>query len=287
MTRRDHSTSDVPVDPLPEAPRGVVDVREVTFRWEPVEGIDEYRLEVAEDASFETVVVDEPVQGGEHVLRERFAPEGDTYFWRVLAHDGRGWSRGERVESFIAGTTRQVEEVRATHGGTEHPDETERFGPPGALMQGAGSEASAEATGHEVIPRTEAERREGVAREGVEAGQILGLAGAVAVAIVLIVVLVFFWIGSVSRFTRDTVAAGATYVELEEAERNAARLLGSYGVVDEAQGIYRIPIDRAMSRMVNQAYQQTGRTSAAALPLPAEELPAEEQPAEGLSAPVQ
>jgi hypothetical protein len=54
------------------------------------------------------------------------------------------------------------------------------------------------------------------------------------------------------------VLAETTYPELREAMASAAGRLTQFGVVDQAQGVYRIPIDRAIDLMVNEQFQNGG-----------------------------
>lgn len=267
MTVQNNPKSDVPVDPRPLEPRGgsVVDVEVLTLRWEPVEGTDAQRLEVAAASDFETLVVEEDVEGDACDLGGRFEADDHTYYWRVLARDERGWSRGERVQSFVAGTAEERAAVQDTK--TERPDEDEELGPYPELVGSAGAEAVAEMTGRERAKLDE-ELRQGVAQEGVEAGQIIGIAASILLVITIIAVLLSMWIFNVSRFTRFAVADEARYIERVEAEQEAAQLLDQYSVVDEEAGIYRVPIDQVMSRMLNQAYEQRGEGATGRLPLP-------------------
>ncbi|SHK59794.1 hypothetical protein [Rhodothermus profundi] len=62
----------------------------------------------------------------------------------------------------------------------------------------------------------------------------------------------------------EAAAASLRYPLREETEAHARQLLEGYGVVDAEEGIYRIPIDRAMEEVV-KAY---GGDSAWTLPRP-------------------
>jgi hypothetical protein len=61
-----------------------------------------------------------------------------------------------------------------------------------------------------------------------------------------------------SRDIRTRVLAETTYPELREARASAAGRLTQFGVVDQAQGVYRSPIDRAIDLMVNEQFQNGG-----------------------------
>jgi hypothetical protein len=79
-----------------------------------------------------------------------------------------------------------------------------------------------------------------------------------AVVVVMIVVIVIllneFFIISKERITYEQVLApeSAALRELRAREEN---LLGSYGVVDAQEGIYRVPIERAMQLLADEAYR--------------------------------
>jgi hypothetical protein len=66
--------------------------------------------------------------------------------------------------------------------------------------------------------------------------------------------------------TRQAIREGSIdpdqYTQLRETEAQAAQKLSQYEVIDEQAGTYRIPIDRAMDIMANQAYQEGERTYA-------------------------
>ncbi|ACY47133.1 hypothetical protein [Rhodothermus marinus] len=62
----------------------------------------------------------------------------------------------------------------------------------------------------------------------------------------------------------EVAAATARYPLREETEAHARQLLEGYGVVDAEQGVYRVPIDRAMEEIV-EAY---GGDSVWTLPQP-------------------
>ena len=242
-----------PAAPVLAAPQeeALVNGEEVTLRWEPVESADAYLVEVAEDAAFQEVIVQEEVQDTTLAL-EALPTDGDLYYWRVLAHRAGQWSHGDRIESFVSVTAEQAR--TAAEGEGEAPNKSEDYGPAPALFSAAGTEAASEATRGEAM--LEREREIGVAQEGVEAGQIIGLAGAVIVALVIIVCVLFFWVTSVAQTTRDTLTETSVYPELRENQTQAVQQLRQYELISERDSAYRIPIEEAMRIVANEAYEQ-------------------------------
>ncbi len=251
---KDYASPDFPEAPVLVAPRSeaVVNGRDVTFEWEPVEGASAYFIEVATDTTFDDPVVEQNTGDKTALaLTDAFGTEGQTYYWRVLAKDERGWSHGDRVESFVAATADKAEE--AEYASARPDDDAEGSGPYAALVGSALREAAAEATGSDEL--LEEEREAGVAHEGVEAGQILGIAAAILLAVILIVFTLFFWVDNVSQSQSRAVVGLSGYPELRETEVEAARLLDQYEVVSEEERTYRIPIQEAMDLIVNEQYE--------------------------------
>lgn len=77
-----------------------------------------------------------------------------------------------------------------------------------------------------------------------------------AVTCVLLVVGFAIGLNDYFLFTKDRIyfdqVASQRSPEVVELEKEQQRLLTSFGVVDEEQGIYRIPIDRAMDLLVEE-----------------------------------
>lgn len=69
------------------------------FAWESLDGIDDYRIQVATDADFNTVVIDETVSDTEFVPALDLAI-GTDHFWRVLGVHQCGEGDWSLVESF-------------------------------------------------------------------------------------------------------------------------------------------------------------------------------------------
>ena len=237
-----------PADPTPLAPRreAVVAGTTVTVEWEPVEGVAEYCVQIARDTAFEHVVFEEDVEHMTSLAIEPDFPADDArYYWRVMARNSAGWSEGEKIESFISG---MPEEVAA---GIHDADDDEDLGPMSELVKATNIEMAADVTGSEKL--FQKEREMGVAHEGVEAKQILVM---VVATVLLITVLVIALITATNVVHRDmiyTVANNSTYPELREIERQSAQKLESYAIVDDAEGVYRVPIHRAMELMAEDA----------------------------------
>jgi hypothetical protein len=249
----------VVVEPKEEA---LVDGTDVTLRWEAMPGADDYLVEVAEDAAFHEVVVQEQVEGTALQLPE-LPTDGKLYYWRVITERGADWSHGDRIESFVSVT---ADQLRTADGDGSAPDREEDYGPAAELFSAAGTEAAAEAAGGE--KRFAEERRMGVAHEGVEAGQIMGFAGVVIVAVVLIVCVLLFWVTSVADATQEARTDASTYPELQETETRAAQQLSQYQLVSERDSSYRIPIDEAMRLVADEEYESgTERRYFSELPL--------------------
>lgn len=252
--------------PSPIAPReaAIVDARAITFRWEPVDDATAYRIEVARDAAFNDVVFDEEVSADRTTLavRDVFPADEETFFWRVLARGEGDWSRGERIESFVSGTPEDVAQHIRT------PDEEEELGPIEGLVQTASEMVVDELSGSEEAKqrRLEREREMGVAEEGIPTGQILAIALSISVAVAILVVLLFQWTNLTTSSIREATVDPEDYTEIRQVEADAARKLSRYEVVDEEAGTYRIPIDRAMDLIVNEAYEQGDRTYSADAP---------------------
>lgn len=263
MAQRHDTAPEESLAPVLVSPRRetVVDGHSVTFVWEPVPQGTAHQLEVAADPKFERVVFEIDVEGKTSLtVLDTFGSDGHTYYWRILVRDPRGHLHGEDVvESFVGGTP---EEAAAYAGESTGEDET--FGPVGELFKGAATEMAAEVTGDEEYFRKEVEL--GVAHEGIAAGQILAITLGIVLALVLIVVtLIQYTQITVQEIRYGTVGASG-YPELRERETAAMQLLNEYGVVDAEQGVYRIPIERAIELMANEAYQEN-RAYSAELPL--------------------
>jgi hypothetical protein len=280
MTQPEDSEMKAPAAPTLVAPReeAVIDGSAVTFVWEPVEEATEYYLEVASDTTFETLVYEENVGDVTSVtIADVFPTDEATYYWRIFSRNAAGESHGDVVESFISGTPDEATEslvipdeaegfgplaAVASPSQTERPvspDQEEEAGPLPGLLKANVAEVAAEVTGAEEA--YEAEAALGVQHEGVGAASILGFILAVIAAIAAAVIVVFFWSGFVAEETARKAASGVNYPELRQVEATADEQLEQYKILNDAEGVYRIPIDRAMELMVNETYRQPGTYS--------------------------
>ncbi len=89
--------------------------------------------------------------------------------------------------------------------------------------------------------------------EGVEAGQILGFVITISILVVLAIVALFQYTDRTAQAVLTEAAGQGVYPELEEVRLHAAMLLTQYEALDGPEERYRIPIERAMQRMVQDA----------------------------------
>lgn len=250
--------------PVLMAPReeAVVDGERVVFTWRPADDIQEYRVQVSADPSFDDVLLDQATDRRTSlVVEDAFLTDERTYFWRVIAKDKEGSLHGEdNIESFISRSASD----EAAH--IKSPDQEEEYGPVEGLVKGAAVEVAAEVSSDEKFD--EQAESLGVEQEGVEAAQILGLTVAVAVALALSIFGLFHYFNITAATARFDAAGISGYPELRENRFDAQRKLSGYAVTDGEADRYRIPIDRAMELMANEAYSdQDGRDYSAELPL--------------------
>lgn len=248
MTAAD-AHSDPPASPTPIGPvdATVVDGQEVTFAWKPSREADRYRLQVAETARFDELMIDEDV-GNETAVTvgNQLPTEGQTFFWRVIAGSYAGWGEPSAVESFIAATEEESEQDLLA------PDDT---GPITGLARAAKREVTRRVLSFE--DRFEEEQERGVAYEGIAANQIMAIAVSILVVILIAVAVLFSWYGQVTQETRATAASEQNYEVLQQSEMEARQDLTQYGVVDGEEEVYRIPIERAMDVIATEEYEQS------------------------------
>lgn len=71
--------------------------------------------------------------------------------------------------------------------------------------------------------------------------------------LVLLIVLSVFYVHSyTTTVAADQSAQQSEYYEIQQIQQREAEILNSYGVVDAEEGVYRIPIDQAISEIVNE-----------------------------------
>lgn len=238
-----------PASPPLVAPRdaAVVDGEEVTFVWDAVDRADAYRLQVAQTARFDDLVLDEEVDTQTAVtVGNLFPTDGSTFFWRVRASRNGSWSAPDDVESFVAGTAAEAVQDR------DKLDTGE--GPITDLARAERPEVTRKV--FDVEDQFEEEKERGVAYEGVAAGQIVAIAASILVVILVAIVTLFGWFGQVSQQMQSTAVDQQDYEQLRQTEVEAAQELEQYGVVDGETGVYQVPIDRAMEIIATEEYQE-------------------------------
>lgn len=247
MTAAD-AHSDPPSSPTLVAPRNAVavDGQKVTFAWEPSREADRYRLQVAPTARFDDLVLDEEV-GNETAVTvgNQFPTDGETFFWRVLAGSYAGWGAPSDVESFAAVTEDEAEQSLLAG---------EEAGPVTTLARAKKREVTRRVFDFE--NRFEEEKERGVAYEGIAANQIMAIAVAILVVILVAVTVIFGWYGQVVQQTQASATSEENYELRQELDQEAQEALSGYEVVDEEEGIYRIPIERAMDVIATEEYGQ-------------------------------
>lgn len=102
---------------------------------------------------------------------------------------------------------------------------------------------------------------EGVEPENFATGAFLKVLVITFVSLVVVLLVVGVWVRVWFQDEAVAQAASTQSPLLQEAEAEAARLLGGYGIVDAENGIYRIPIDRAMQLMVEEELVEETRTA--------------------------
>lgn len=247
MTAADAS-SDAPSAPTIVGPvdATTVDGHEVTFAWTSVSGADRYRLQVAETARFDDLVLDEDV-GNETAVTvgNQLPTDGQTFFWRVTAGTTDEWGEPSSVESFIVATEEASEQQLLG---------TEDAGPITGLARAAKREVKQRVFTLE--DQFEEERERGVAYEGIAASQIMAIAVSILAVILVAVAVLFGWYGQVRQEAQAASTNEQNYEMLQRAQVEAQQDLTQYEVVDEEEGVYQIPIDRAMDVIATEEYQQ-------------------------------
>ena len=89
--------------------------------------------------------------------------------------------------------------------------------------------------------------------EDVQALQILGFVIIIAVLIGLVVIALFQYTDRSAQAALATAVSRNVYPELRENRLHAQQLLSRYEALEGGQGVYRIPIERAMERLVQEA----------------------------------
>ncbi len=73
-------------------------------------------------------------------------------------------------------------------------------------------------------------------------------------AVVLLIIVSIFYVHSYSTSTvYDRTSEESQFYDIQQIQQSDMETLNSFGVVDPEEGIYRIPIDRAISEIVNES----------------------------------
>jgi len=73
-------------------------------------------------------------------------------------------------------------------------------------------------------------------------------------AVVLLIIVSVFYVHSYTTSNvADRTSQESQFYNIQEIQRQDAETLNSYGVVDPEEGIYRIPIDSAITEIVNES----------------------------------
>jgi len=72
--------------------------------------------------------------------------------------------------------------------------------------------------------------------------------------LVLLIVLSVFYVHSyTTNVVADQSAQGSEFYDIQQLQERDSEILNNYGVVDAEDGVYRIPIDQAISEIVNES----------------------------------
>jgi len=223
-----------------------VDGSEVTFVWNPVAGAKTYHLQVAPTAQFTDPVLDTDVGAKTAVtVGNQFPTDGQTFFWRVVAESEAGDTERSPVGSFLAATEAEADAEAPS------PDDEE---PVTDLARAARREATKDTFDFE--DRIEKEKERGVAYEGVAASQIMAISASIIFVVLVATAILFGWFDQVSQNQQSVAANQQEYQQIRQAELGAEQKLQQYGVVDQEEGTYRIPIDRAMEVIATERYRE-------------------------------
>lgn len=259
-------TNDIPAPTLVAPTQGLtIDPTVVTFRWEDVGDDLEYVLQVAADANFDEVLLDLNVgEAVECTVPDLFTEDDVTYHWRVRARRSGedAWGPFSEPTQF---TIETLEAATAGPSSPARPDREEDLGPAPGLLKSVAVEVAAEVTGEEEYYEMEEEL--GVEHENVGVGQILGFVASIIVTLALMIIFVFNIVNVSEQRTLESRVATGDYPELRQAEADATNKLTQYEILNDEQAVYRIPVNRAMELMVQDARTDTVRTYSSELQL--------------------
>ncbi len=233
---------------------------DVLFEWASAgEGL-QYELQIATDVAFTQVL--STLDAGtslDVVVTDLFedAEPGATYYWRARAQapGSDAWGPYSEPTHFILGTEENIPIAR--------PDPKEDLGPLPHLVKDV-SEDVAEVYGLTSPPK---EGEAFVEPEAMSVSPILTFIGSTVLFLAVAIILVFGIANRVEQATYYRAVSASGYPELREVEALAARKLDHYEILNDAEGTYRIPIERAMEIIVAQeAADTTARVFSSELP---------------------
>ncbi|MEM1127113.1 MAG: hypothetical protein AAGI71_10710 [Bacteroidota bacterium] len=202
---------------------GVVQVDAARFAWDGVPGADGYQLQVGAEATFETMVLSVDVGAAtEQRLDDLLSPRSEVYYVRVQAYGGGQVTTSAPVPFVVVPPAPVVEEAA----------------PAPTYVEGV--DVAAEP-------------------EGFVTSAIFAAAGVVIVSVITIAVVLFQLTARQEYAQRTTFAVQAEYPELREVRVSASNLLENYEVLNAEDSTYRIPLNRAIDLMVNEAAQRPPR----------------------------
>lgn len=103
----------------------------------------------------------------------------------------------------------------------------------------------------------------GVEPEGIDTAPLIRAAVIMALMVIVAVLVLFSWSNLEYQAARQAAVTESGYPALREVEAAAAGKLTRYAANDD--GTYRMPVDRAIDRLVDEAYRQGGTAYAAEL----------------------
>lgn len=255
------SNTDTPQPPLLVSPTDgrIFPPDDVLFEWATAGDDLHYALQIATDVSFTQVVTTLEVGNAlDCMVTDVFdeAESGSTYYWRVRAKTATGdaWGPFSEPTHFIVGTEAQLP--------IDRPDTKEDLGPLPHLIKDV-AEDVAEVYG---LAEEPAEGDGQVEPEAMNVTPILTFIGSTALFLAMIIVIMFGIVNRNEQATYYEAVDESGYPDLREVEALAARKLDHYEILNDATGVYRIPIERAMELLVEQEEAATDRVYSSELP---------------------
>ena len=103
---------------------------------------------------------------------------------------------------------------------------------------------------------------EGINPEGFSALPILKSLYMMFLAVAVVIVATIFWIKKEHQSVLDEVMLESEPRELRQAEANADRKLTQYGQINQDEGVYRVPIDRAIDLIMEEEWKEGNQSAA-------------------------